>query len=241
MAQAVVQTRVVLPPISTSMPTSSWSFVHVNTGSGDGFGTDAGASALIAAVVNTMTAVLVDATHHIGWAIASSVTRSANGCHAEFTDITAFLNGARAGSPFAIAPFTLASAAGATPIPEGISFCVSRNSAYGSDPEFGPGGSRPKQSDRNRTYVGPMNGGQLTAEATTFRCVWQSTFVTQMLTWFKSLNGINGGAGTTWSLAAWSKEHAEVNNCVQLYADDRPDYQRRREEPSGIRATLALP
>ena len=86
-----------------------------------------------------------------------------------------------------------------------------------------------------------MNGGQLTVEATSFRCVWQSAFVTEMLTWFKSLNGINGGAGTTWSLGAWSKKRAAVNHCVQLYADDRPDYQRQREEAAGIRQALALP
>ena len=117
---------------------------------------------------------------------------------------------------------------------------VGWHSDYGTDPEFGAGGQRPKQRDRNRMYVGPLMGTTLAEESPTNRTKFGSGFINDMVRFVSSMDDINGGIGTTWSIAAWSKANASVKTATTIYVDDRPDYQRRRSHPGGVVTTATI-
>jgi hypothetical protein len=241
MTQAVIHTRVNLPSISTTAPTSSFSFYHVNTGTGSGTGSDHTFSALRTAVTNALTVTTIS-THVFGYWMHHSLNPNTNGCFTEYTEISAHLDGSPAGSPNYIDHWTLGAAATSTlPCPESVAIVLGRNSDYGSDAEFGPGHSRPKQRDRNRCYIGPVNVQNFNEETTTNRCFIPASLVTAWLNWFKSLDDINGGIDTTWSLATWSQTNQSVRTATNLYMDDRPDTRRLRQIHQGIKTNMALP
>jgi hypothetical protein len=241
MTQAVIHTRCVLTPISSAAAVCSFGFTHVNTGTGSGRGDDTNLSSLRTAVKNTFTTIAVTPGHAIGTLIGSSISRGANVGRLEFTEVTGHLDGSPAGSPDYIETWTVPPSSGGSDLPEGVALVLSWHSAYGDDPEFGPGGDRPKQRDRNRMYIGPMNTFPFDSESSTNRYRLATAFGPALLTWFATMDDINGGPNTTWSLATWSKTANSVRTAVACEIDDRPDYQRRRSHDSIVTYTNTLP
>lgn len=159
----------------------------------------------------------------------------------EAYDVTAHLDGSAAGSPVATQAYTAVAEGTLTSlVPEGVACCVSYRANYGTDVEFGTG-SRPRARDRNRFYIGPLYGACLSAEATTHRAAFSTAFINVVLGALNTLALVNEGATPTWALRTWSRKNASTSVAQTAWIDDRPDYQRRRADPSVIRTYHALP
>lgn len=155
--------------------------------------------------------------------------------HATLTgyDITAHLNGSPAGAPVFSIPWTF----GVTtppptnkPTPEGCSACLSFRTDYGTDVEFGTG-TRPRARDRNRIYV-PINSNTLQEDVTTHRVGFLASFITDCLAAMFDLSETVSSGGHTYNWRVWSRKNADVKLVTELWMDDRPDYQRRRTDPT---------
>jgi hypothetical protein len=138
-------------------------------------------------------------------------------------------------------------------MPEGVCAALSFQSPYGTDPEFGPGldmfgvpnprATRPRSSDRGRIYVGPlvMGNPNFTADATTKRTKLSSLLATVLLAALKKLAHDALALTGSWALSQWSEKNSVVKAITSMWMDDRPDYQRRRADQSGIRYTGVIP
>lgn len=172
--------------------------------------------------------------------ISEVMSRSTNASQMEVYDITGHLDGSPHGAPVAIHNWTLGTTDNTTSYPEGVAATVSFRADYGTDVEFGPG-TRPRARDRNRVYIGPLNGYAFTTDVTTHRCLLDPTFVSNLL---KALNGISQTidlSGGDWNLRVWSRKNAGVKVPTTGFMDNRPDYQRRRSDPApGTRVYQAL-
>lgn len=163
-----------------------------------------------------------------------SIDHTPGACYVTATDITNNLDGSAAGSPGASVPFTAVGTPPLQPMPEGVAGTLSFRSDYGSDPEF-LGHTRPRATHRNRIYL-PVGAQALSNDATTKRTTLGTNWFTALNTWLPliaTIGDVVGGTGNTWKWVQWSKKAARVLNIIQAWADDRPDYQRRRTDPSG--------
>lgn len=224
-----------------------------------GGGTSGSLSALVTAVTAFYNSQGSQANAMAGY-MPTCIDRSANSCLISIFNITGHLDGSPAGSPILLANFTL-SQPGTIPtaLPEGVSLALSWRAAYGTDVEFGPvsdiptpkhiqekygaaathkGRTRPRARDRNRTYLGPLGVSTIGQEATTNRCQFTSAFVGDALKALQTLSLVSVAANPNFALRAWSRRNASLKLCTTLYADDRPDYQQRRVDPSNIRQSL---
>jgi hypothetical protein len=164
-------------------------------------------------------------THYM----AASLDRTSN--HASITayDITTHLDGSPAGAPVGFANWTLAAGGGASPVPEGVAAAISFRADYGSDVEFGPG-DRPRARDRNRIYLGPLDGVCLRFDATSNRCEFIPQFITDCLKATAVLAVGIDLSGTPWYWRQWSRRNAAIKVPLESWMDNRPDYQRRRSD-----------
>jgi hypothetical protein len=189
------------------------------------------------------------------------IDRTANSCLVSIQNITGHLDGTAAGSPISLTNFSLG-APGTLPVslPEGVSLALSWRAAYGTDVEYGPvtdiptpkhivdkygadpthkGRTRPRARDRNRTYLGPLGVSTIGNEATTNRCQFTTSFVGDALKALQTLSLVNVSGEPNFALRTWSRRNASLKLATTLYADDRPDYQQRRTDPSNLRQALA--
>jgi hypothetical protein len=172
-----------------------------------------------------------------------SVNHALNGCDVKGTDVTAHLDGTPAGSPIADFKWTCPTGTTGSPMPEGVAGVLSYRGDYGMDPEFVRDPvthkvtGRPRSSDRNRLYL-PLNANALTPDPTTGRAKISGGWITAIGNWLNLITTLSdsiGGTGNTWKWVGWSRKLAKVFNVVGAFVDDRPDYQRRRTDPSPTR------
>lgn len=150
-------------------------------------------------------------------------------------DITAHLDGSPAGGPIDVSNFTANVPEVLQPLPQGVAAVISYRADYGSDVEFGAG-SRPRARDRNRFYLGPLNVNAITTESATGRCRLDVQFMTDITHAVSTLMSITESAGDTTTMVVWSRKNAGVKGITHGWVDQRPGYQRRRSDPSGIRS-----
>ena len=188
------------------------------------------------------------ATDRLPAYLGPSIDRSTNLGVIEVYDITAHLDGTPHGSPVGSATFTVPTKNVASGnVPEGVAAAISFRSDYGTDVEFAPGtppgsgpGGRPRSTHRNRIYFGPLDVSALGSEASTSRCILGSQFQTDALAFMTSIVQLTTGP-PAWNLQQWSKSKARILRPTLAWLDDRPDYQRRRSDPSSLRQTVVLP
>src|SRR5579872_3176836 len=164
-------------------------------------------------------------------------------------DVTGHLDGTSHGGIVATGNWTLGAEAVIAGVPEGVCACLSWKSSYGTADEFGPSGAiptppdiiadygaaathtgrtRPRARDRNRVFIGPLNYDALTDDATTKRTKLASQFITDCTQALVALATGEGG----YVLRVWSRRDAATKLPVEGWMDDRPDYQRRRSDPT---------
>lgn len=223
--------RTIIPTLSATVDPASYGMTFAYLGAGTPLG-DWGS---LNAALQTFQGV---------WGVsygAPSIDTGAGHAMLEAYDVTAHLDGSPAGSPVATQAFTAQTQAVTTALlPEGVACCVSYRANYGTDVEFGTG-SRPRARDRNRFYLGPLYGTCLSAEASTHRAQFSSAFITSTLNALNTLALVNVSSVPTWALRTWSRKNASTSVAQTAWIDDRPDYQRRRTDPSVIRTYHALP
>lgn len=188
-------------------------------------------NALMASVNHFYNNVGTGGTNTIASYLSAVLDASSNACSVEAYDITTHLDGSAHGSPVALNTWTLATVGGIPSLPEGVAATLSSRSSYGTDVEFGTG-TRPRARDRNRLYIGPLAGGAITHSGTTGRCQLLPQFITDVLAAAFNLSIGFTFSGEEWVWQQWSRKNASIKIPVQLWMDDRPDYQRRRSDPT---------
>jgi len=221
-----------IPMLSTLVDTSSFSLTFASS-----VGT-AVTSDLIEALQDFWTDIQTSGDA-LGNLLGHVVDRSTGGT-IEIYDITTHLDGSPHGSPIAMGTFTIPAPIGtAAPLPEGCAAVCSFRADYGTDVEFGTG-TRPRARDRNRFYFGPLDPATCLTLAGDFSTRLSTTLQDTLLQAIVGLDTIISGADS-WALQVWSRKNAAVKEPVLAWTDDRPDYQRRRTDPSSVRRTLAFP
>lgn len=165
----------------------------------------------------------------------------------ECYDITAHLAaGSKFGAPIASGNYSiLASPAATTPMPEGVAACISYRGNYGTDVEFvkdstGKVTARPRSRHRGRIFFGPLGAGTMIQDSGTHRTKFVSTFIADALLAFQQALSITDSGSNKWHLSHWSKKNGTVEDLVQVWIDDRPDYQRRRADQSTVRTAVTV-
>lgn len=169
----------------------------------------------------------------LGYYLSPSISRATNDAEVTLTDISNQLGlHEPAGSPFSIIPFTPTGTSGSGGLPEQVCQTISFRANYGTDPEFGTH-LRPRASDRNRLYFGPLSSTTIQADSETpSRIEFATTFLdncSNSLTKLQTdLAGDTGTDSSAPSLVAWSRKEAAVKPCVDYSQQLFPTTQRRR-------------
>lgn len=236
MTQQVVLARTTMPAIDSTTDPASFSLHFEATGANPGI--DFGSlGPAIASMINSVALGAVNAPQHY---LSPELNRSALACETEFYDITAVLGGGAFGSPVNIHTWTLGGDHSATALPAGVACAVEYRAEYGTDVEFGPG-TRPRSRDRNRFYLGPLATACLAYDSTTYRPHFSAQFITDIQAAVHDISLLNNGEDNQSSLVVWSRKNAGIKHAKYCVMDDRPDYQRRRSDPTpGSRVTLPI-
>lgn len=164
---------------------------------------------------NTVTST----THAVNEYLALDLSTAANANTFEHYNLDGHLDGSPHGSPIATGTWTL-TATGAFNLPPELAICLTFHSAYGSDVEFGAGGSRPRARDRGRVYIGPLSTGAFSTSS-------PPVVATNPLATIPAAAArLRDDANTVW--AQWSRAASEVNPVAAGWVDNAPDVQRRR-------------
>lgn len=171
-----------------------------------------------------LTNIISGPAHSLGNYLGKSISRTVYPTMRTY-DITGHLDGSAAGSPVDVRPLLAlvpTETGGHDDLPTEVAACLSYHRAYGSDPEFGPGGVRPKNRDRGRIFIGPLSGlamETLTASNPTLSSTFRATLA-------GATAPLLGTSDATW--VQWSRADASVAPVVGGWIDDAPDIQRRR-------------
>lgn len=194
---------------------------------------------LASAVSSSFGHVYTGMTNALATYLGKQVSRSSNSASTEIYDITAHLDGTPHGSPVAAHSFTPSNAGTDNGVPSGVAAAISFRSDYGSAVEFGPG-TRPRSRLRNRFYWGPLVSSVLTQESTTNRVVFTNGFMQDATLYVAGVAELLVGGVSGWKLQTWSRKNATTEDVIESWMDDRPDYQRRRSDPSTVRVTQTV-
>jgi hypothetical protein len=207
------------------------------------------ATALMNGVVKFWNTPGTGAVYQIGGYIQTSIDR-VKGLDVHAYDITSHLAvGAIHGPPVASINVTPAwpGGPGTGAMAEGVAGALSYRSDYGTDTEFVRDPTthkviaRPRANHRGRIWVGPLKGSAFVQDPVTFRTKLTPTFCSDLCFQFKSIQHLTDSSSNVWQMVQWSKKKATVAPLVMCWADDRPDYQRRRADQSTTRYTQTLP
>jgi hypothetical protein len=174
--------------------------------------------------------------------LGPQVDRGANRATWSIYDLDGHLNGSPHGSPVSSGNWTVGAAGGGGALPSGCAACISWRADYGADVEFGAptgvetGRLRPRARDRNRVFLGPISQLAVNTDGATGRCKFSPTFIADCMQAIRGL--LTVGPGPNWDLQAWSRKNASTKSVFEFSMDDRPDYQRRRSDPSSARTVL---
>jgi hypothetical protein len=151
--------------------------------------------------------------------------------------IDGHLDGTPAGSPANISSLAaLPAPLDPNPLPSEVALCLSYNADYVTDFEFAPG-SRPRQRDRGRIFVGPLIRTVVEMDSTTHRPHPSTSVMTSLQQAAATLKA--DMAPLDW--VVWSRKNAAVKPVVAVSVDDAFDTQRRRGERASSRALTTLP
>lgn len=236
----VALARIQLATLSSTVDPMSWSFVFQSAVATD----FSSVTPLFTALHNFLNQVgdITGTVNAVGHYLPPVVDGGAGHTTFSLYDITGHLDGTPHGSPVAVATDQVIPPTVSTvkPVPEGCSAAISFRSDYGTDVEFGPGGTRPRARDRNRVYI-PINSNALDFEATTNRVEISAQCMTDFLGALHKLSETIDVSGNAWNLRVWSRKAAAVKLPTEGWMDNRPDYQRRRTDPApGTRVFAAL-
>lgn len=180
-----------------------------------------------------------------GFAFYPKMSYSVNGAAGlQWTayDITTHLNGSPHGAPINSGTYALSGMGAPTqPMPEGVAAVLSFRRDYGTDVEFIRDPvthkviARPRGQDRGRMYLGPLNYTNMELAPTTNRTRFLASFCNGIIAQLNASLTITDSGSNVWKFSHWSKKKASVANVVQIWADDRPDYQRRRTDQSAVK------
>lgn len=163
----------------------------------------------------------------VGSQLAESLSTTADAGRIQVYDVTADLGGTAHGSPVYDQPFTLSNT-GVGSLPDEVAACLSFQSAYGADVEFGAG-ARPRARDRGRVFIGPLRAGAAVVDATTKEAFLAQT--TRIAIAEAGGRLVNMGAG--WSV--WSRRDAAFKTVISGWVDNAFDVQRRRGNEANLR------
>lgn len=206
---------------------------------------DVGGPQLSGFINNFYNTLASGATARLITYMAQSLNKSAPMSYTCY-NITGHLDGSAHGAPIwqNTQPLTNpVNSSATTAIPEGVAAVLSFRRDYGTDVEFirdsaGKVIGRPRGQDRGRIFFGPLDPTALARQATTLRCTLSNPFMTDIGKAWDSISTFSDSASAAWHLAQWSRKKASAADIVQVWIDDRPDYQRRRSDQSVIRSTL---
>lgn len=229
--------RAVFKSLSLTLDGSSFGLVYETAGGTNAADPQQLGDDLASWFISTPLSASGPITQYLG----QSIDRSSNSASIEVFDITGHLNGSAHGSALHISPFTPTAGATSAAFPEGIAAVLSFRANYLTDPEFGSG-TRPRARDRGRIYFGPLDASVIHKEPTTNRAQFSSAFLTDLQHYMESLVSFTlPTSGNTYSWMVWSRKNAATKTVTQGWLDDRPDYQRRRVDPSGVRTSFSIP
>jgi hypothetical protein len=173
--------------------------------------------------------------------ISSVISRAANANTVDVYDVSNHLTGTPAGSPVLISSFTLSSPGAVTNLPSGVCAAITLQAPYGTDVEFGPG-TRPRARDRGRIYFGPLANSATANEAVTNRPILTAAFRTDLTALIKKINvHTTAPHSVVYNLGVWSRKNGAMKSLQETWIDDRPDYQRRRDDQGATRTVVGLP
>lgn len=142
----------------------------------------------------------------------------------EYFDLTGHLDGSPHGVPIITQHFTITNSNTTFSLPNEVAVCLSFRAAYGSDVEFGGGGTRPRSSDRGRVFIGPLGDVSLPATSTKEARVWED-FREAVVAGAEVLID---AAADDWTWCVWSRTDEALKPVVAGWVDDAFDTQRRR-------------
>jgi hypothetical protein len=232
MTQQVVKAVCTMPALDATTDACSFALHFEATGSNASLDLASLKTALVG-FINTPAGTAIDPVSSY---ISEEISRATNACEWLLYDITTHLSGTPAGSPIDSIAFTLGLPLGGNPLPAGIANAFGYRADYGTDVEFGTG-TRPRARDRNRFYLGPLQAACLTYDAVTHRPMWTAQFLTDVLKSLSDVSQLNDTEPDQMSLVVWSRKNASVKQAILGFVDDRPDYQRRRSDPSAAAKT----
>lgn len=213
------------------------------------------ASALAAANVVDHFFITSVGTHPVGYYIGGGVSRGADACRIEYTDITTHLDGSSAGPPFRTDTFTMPASSGATDLPnEAAVVLTTYGSLRAAAPVLGPvssiptdrraqnegapathsGKTHPKQSRTGRIYVGPLNSSALSSSSGEPRV--SSAFLSDLGASASHLRAVVLGLSVPTTWVVWSRKLASVDDVIGGHIDNEFDTQRRRGLLSTVRS-----
>lgn len=200
---------------------------------------EASATSFLADVIPGLTAFYNTAptgeAHPLAYLIGKHVSRTADACVHKVYDIGGHLDGSPAGSPAAIAPFTLAAASTDAQLPAEVAICLSFHSSYGVAAEFGDH-LRPRARLRGRVYIGP-----LIADTTALQPLSEDagtgivrvgsgarTLITKAADELRQGLHYAGGPDTNATWSTWSRAASLTHPVAEVWVDDAFDTVRRR-------------
>lgn len=252
--------RILLPSLSPTVDQSSYNFTFEDISAG---GVSGNLAILSQAAISFINITATGATQPLCYYLSGVLNRGANLGTVNIYNITGHLDGSLAGAPVSVAHFTLGPVqVGVGTLPEGVACALSWRADYGLDPEFGPisdiptppdiiadygaqpthkGRTRPRARDRNRTYIGPLSTATVGLESSTNRCIFVTQFQNDLLRALFVFADLTSSGAPQFALRAWSRRNASMKIVTTAFLDDRPDFQRRRSDPSTVRTQLAMP
>lgn len=171
-------------------------------------------------------------SHAICNMLSTALSRSSGQVVVRHYNITGHLDGSAHGAPVRTDTFTLGSAIGTgSNFPSEMAVCLTFHTAYLTDPEFGPGGSRPRARDRGRVYLGPLRD--------TIKLVASDGEPRLDPDWAQAVGAAGArlvaDADTQW--VVWSRANVITNTVTVGWVDNAFDVQRRRGPDPTSRTT----
>lgn len=171
-------------------------------------------------------------SHAICNAISTAIDRGSNKAHILYYLLDGHLDGSAHGSPVRQDDWTLGSAIGTgSNFPSEMAVCLTFHALYLTDPEFGPGHSRPRARDRGRIYIGPLRDTiKLLAVDSEPRLDpdWAQAFGA-------AASRLVADTDTQW--VQWSRAAVRTQTVHDGWVDNAFDVQRRRGPDATVRTT----
>jgi hypothetical protein len=170
-------------------------------------------------------------SHAICNLIGTQMAHSSAVSKMQHYNVTTHLDGSAHGAPVRTDTWTLGSAIGTGDnLPSEVSVCLTFQTPYLTDPEFGPSGSRPRARDRGRIYLGPVRDAIRLDNSNHEPRIDPD--------WRQAIGAaaarLVADADTQWVI--WSRANTVTNTVSNGWVDEAFDTQRRRGPDSTARS-----